>query len=49
MSDVVRKVSDHMPKAFLWLNIFLSADMTIFSLDDSAAIQAIFLFSLGNM
>lgn len=49
MSDVVKKVCDHMPEGFFWHHIFLAAFLTIMPLHNGPAIQAILFFSLRNM
>ena len=49
MGDIIKEMGDHMPEGFLWHYIFLPASLAIPALDNSAAIQAILLFSLGNM
>lgn len=47
MSNVVKKMGDHMPERFLWHYIFLSAVLAIVSLHCGAAIQAILFLSFG--
>lgn len=49
MGDIIKKVLRHMPEGLVPHHIFLAAILAIFSLDDSAAVQAILLFSLGDM
>ena len=49
MSDIVKKMRDHMPKGFFWLQVLLAANMTIPALDDGAAVQAILFFPLRGM
>jgi hypothetical protein len=43
MGDVVKKVADKGPDCFFWLDIFLSAGMTVSSMQSSAAVEANFL------
>ena len=49
MSDVVKKMCDHVPESFFRHYILLAAYMAKTAHYSSAAIQAILLFSLGNM
>src|SRR5688572_4677178 len=49
MGNVVEKMGDHVPEGLFRNHVFLPANMTVMSLHDRAAIQAIFLFALGNM
>ena len=49
MRDIIKEMGEHVPESFFGHYIFLSTDMTVSSLDDGAAIQAILLFSLRNM
>ena len=41
MGDVIQKMGEHMPERFLWLGVFLAANMTISSLYYRTAIQTI--------
>ena len=45
MSDVVEKMSEHVPESFMRLHIFLAAIMTIPALYHGTAIKAVFLRS----
>ena len=49
MSNVIKKMSRHVPEGFFRLHILLPANMAVFPLHDSAAVQAILFFSLGDM
>ena len=46
MGDIIRKMRHHVPETFLGNYVFLAAYMTVFSLYDGAAIEAVFLFTL---
>ena len=45
MSDVIKKMSEHVPECFLGLRVFLPAGMTIPSGHGGAAIQTICFLS----
>ena len=49
MGDVIKKMSNHVPESFFRHYILLAAYMAKTTHYSSAAIQAILLFSLGNM
>lgn len=49
VSDIVKKMCDHVPKGFLWHNIFLAAILTIAALYNRSAVQAVLFFSLLYM
>ena len=49
MGDVVKEMSNHVPKGFFRHYIFLATYMAIASLYNTATIQAILLLSLRNM
>lgn len=45
MSNIVCKMGNQMPKAFLWLNVFLAANMTKPAVDRTLAVQTDLFFS----
>ena len=45
MSDVAEEMSNQVPDGFGWFNIFLSADMTVLTLNLGITIEAIFFLS----
>ena len=49
VSDVIKKMSDHMPESFFRHYILLAALMAETSYYSSAAVQAILFLSLRNM
>ena len=49
MSDIIKKMGDHMPERFFGNYVFLATIMAKIPLHDGAAVQAVFLFSVGNM
>jgi YD repeat-containing protein len=49
MGNVIKKVSHHPQKSLLWFHIFLPADMAIFTLNNSSAIETILFLSFRAM
>jgi hypothetical protein len=49
VNDIIKKMGDHMPEGLFGNDIFLTAGLAIFTLDDGATIQAILFFSLWDM
>ena len=49
MSNVVKKMLNHVPEGLMWHNIFLPAILAILPLHNSATVQAIFFFALRRM
>ena len=49
MSNVIKKMRNHMPECFLGLHILLAANMAVFPLHRGATVQAILFFSLRGM
>jgi len=49
MSDIIKKMGDHVPECFFRLGIFLAANMTIPSHHRGAAIQTISFLSQGSV
>jgi hypothetical protein len=49
MRDILKKMRDHVPESFFWLHVLLPAYMTISSLYDRPAVQAILFLSLWDM
>jgi hypothetical protein len=49
MCNVIKEMSDHVPKGLFRFHVFLAANMAIFPLYRSAAVQAILFLSLRDM
>ena len=49
MSYITKKMSDEVPERFFRFQVLLPANVTIPSLDDSAAIKTILLFTLRGV
>lgn len=49
MSNVVKKMLNHVPEGLMWHNIFLPAILAILSLHNSATVQAILFFTLRDV
>lgn len=49
MGNIIKKMSEHVPKSFLWHHILLPAMLAITALYHRAAVQAVLFCSLGNM
>ena len=49
MGDIIKKMLHHVPEGLMGNHIFLAAFLAVFALDNAAAVQAILLFTLGDM
>lgn len=49
MGDIIKKMGNHVPECFFRNYVFLAAIMAKIPLHYGAAVQAIFLFSVGNV
>ena len=47
MGNIIKKMSNHVPESFLGYYILLATLMTIMTLYNGAAVQAVFFFPFG--